>query len=91
MLLCPAMALTLFAWLGNCYFAEYELPLRASGGAIFCLRNICIRYLLGRLIVARIITAVLPPLRVRWKPCAYSNQRSTPSQPRFAQQLLIVE
>ena len=35
MLLCPAMALTLFAWLGNCYFAEYELPLRASGGAIF--------------------------------------------------------
>ena len=49
MLLCPAMALTLFAWLGNCYFAEYELPLRASGGAIFCLRNICIRYLLGRL------------------------------------------
>ena len=32
-----------------------------------------------------------PPLRVRWKPCAYSNQRSTPPQPRFAQQLLIVE
>ena len=31
-----------------------------------------------------------PPLRVRWKPCAYSNQRSTPPQPRFAQQLLIV-
>lgn len=61
MLLCPAMALTLFAWLGNCYFAEYELPLRASGGAIFCLRNICTRYLLGRLIAACIIAAALPP------------------------------
>ena len=35
MLLCPAMALTLFAWLGNCYFAEYELPLRLRGGVIF--------------------------------------------------------
>ena len=61
MLLCPAMALTLFAWLGNCYFAEYELPLRASGGAIFCLRNICTRYLLGRIIAARIITVALSP------------------------------